>query len=293
MDAFDNDMIIPFGKYKGESIMKLYEDTKYLKWCQDQPWFKEKYANIYNVVVNQTIIKSNLGDKTPEHNKIQNLFLDKDQCIKLISKFTDVNKFIKHNNGEYKYQSNTYTICTDCRPCSIHRKPDYYKYHKYQNIPSKEHAEISSCVDCTQCEDCVDTKFTHNLDLEIEFEGDYNWDIIIKYLQDRQLLIELKPSLGDDYPNVLRKMKLQYKLSKKPHGYHSDRLKCILLLNTFDSVNTTKDNLKEIFAQSNISVIFLDELNINLSNFLSLEEENKILKNYLSSINIDYKNLLK
>lgn len=43
-------MIVPFGKYKGETISSLLTDSQYLDWCKNQPWFKTKYEEIYNVV---------------------------------------------------------------------------------------------------------------------------------------------------------------------------------------------------------------------------------------------------
>ena len=34
-----NDEIVPFGKYKGQSIINLLNDKKYLEWCKNQEWF--------------------------------------------------------------------------------------------------------------------------------------------------------------------------------------------------------------------------------------------------------------
>jgi hypothetical protein len=67
--------IIPFGKYKGQSVTSLLNDVKYLEWCKQQEWF-QKYPVIYNICVNQTITNVNQSSKTPEHNKLQNKFMD-------------------------------------------------------------------------------------------------------------------------------------------------------------------------------------------------------------------------
>ena len=75
--------IVPFGKYKGQPITSLINDTKYLEWCKLQDWF-QKFPVVYNICVNQTITSNNLNSKTPEHNKLQNLFLEDKFCIKLI-----------------------------------------------------------------------------------------------------------------------------------------------------------------------------------------------------------------
>ena len=245
-------LIIPFGKYKGNHLAQVYaEDEDYLIWCQSQPWFKEKYSNIYNIVINQNN-KSNNTSKTPEHNKIQNLFLDKQLCKKLIE---------KNQKIEEKYMIKT------------------------------------------------------------EFESKFNWDVLIKYYtynklyygdknsidesSETKIFIEIKPTLGDDYPNVLRKMKMQrektvkednlyqsYEYYKKYSDIFDNKYLFILIINNYDSVNTSKEILKEIFYQSDILVIFLSELGIQLKDYLSIEDENNILKKYLSSMNIDYNLIL-
>ena len=67
--------LVPFGKYKGQPITTLMNDTKYLEWCKQQEWF-QKFPIVYNICVNQTITTNNSSSKTPEHNKLQNLFLE-------------------------------------------------------------------------------------------------------------------------------------------------------------------------------------------------------------------------
>ncbi len=68
---------------------------------------------------------------------------------------------------------------------------------------------------------------------------------------------EIKPLLGDDYPCVLRKMKNQILLTKKSHYDWSDRV--VLLIGTFTSSNTTLTELREIFEQSDIRIMFFNE----------------------------------
>lgn len=289
MSTNATEMIIPFGKYKGEDITKLFADQQYLKWCQDQPWFKEKYSNIYNIVVNQTIVKGGVGDKTPEHNRIQNLFLDTEVCVKLLQSGST---YTRTDCGKYYSTSVEYEICEQCTLCDIHRKLLKYQYSN-DYISETEYNQISECVKCTQCVKCIHTERKYWIKPKVEFEGIYNWDIIIKCDRHYTKLIEVKPLLGDDYPNVLRKMKNQIKLTE--HNKHSSRIydiSPILLINNFNSVNTSKADLIKIFAQSDISIIFLSDLDINLNQQRSIEDENKLLKQYLSSQNIDYQQIL-
>lgn len=76
--------IVPFGKYKDKSVLELLADVKYVEWLKQQSWFSNQ-KQIYNIVVHQTISTTN-NSKTPQHNKLQNLFLDKSNQHKLLSK---------------------------------------------------------------------------------------------------------------------------------------------------------------------------------------------------------------
>ena len=76
--------IVPFGKYKDKSVLDLLADEKYVEWLKQQSWFSNQ-KQIYNIVVHQTIPTTN-NSKTPQHNKLQNLFLDKSNQQKLLSK---------------------------------------------------------------------------------------------------------------------------------------------------------------------------------------------------------------
>ena len=85
---------VPFGKYKGQPVTKLLEDKGYADWLKKQDWFlKNNTSPIYNIVINQTITTNN--SKTPEHNRLQNLFLDKNNQQKLL--YYLFNKYAQSN----------------------------------------------------------------------------------------------------------------------------------------------------------------------------------------------------
>jgi hypothetical protein len=64
--------IIPFGKYKGQPVEALMNDRPYLEWLQGQDWFRARYQNINTLIINNFKEPA----ETPEHNKLQALFLD-------------------------------------------------------------------------------------------------------------------------------------------------------------------------------------------------------------------------
>jgi hypothetical protein len=102
------------------------------------------------------------------------------------------------------------------------------------------------------------------------------------------LYIEIKPLLGDDYPNVLRKMTTQKKLTNDKDGIY------ILLIDEYSSSTTTKEELVMIFKQSNIRVVFVGDIsNGVLCKPLekNLLEENKLLKEKIEQLEEKIKQL--
>lgn len=64
--------IVPFGKYKDQPVEVLAQDREYTDWLMGQSWFKDRYQNIYTLIINNFTEPS----ETPEHNALQALFLD-------------------------------------------------------------------------------------------------------------------------------------------------------------------------------------------------------------------------
>lgn len=206
--------MVTFGKYKDKSMLDLLADKGYVEWLKKQSWFQKK-TQLYNIVVHQNISK-NQNEKSPEHNKLQNLFLDHNNVEKL-------GNFII---ARYKYK---------CHPI---QKLNSYK---------------------------------------IEFEGKYNWDCIFNFdcagqcLNGRNccsseesvycidVFSEIKPIMGDDYPCVLRKMKNQIELTKSNNNLALFK-HFLLIIKEYNSNTTTKEQLVKIFKQTNIKILFIDEL---------------------------------
>lgn len=255
--------IVPFGKYKGQSITNLLNDTKYLEWCKQQEWF-QKFPIVYNICVNQTMITNNQNSKTPEHNKLQNLFLDNLNVEKILRKV--------YNNFKYKKNVNY----GDAR-CEFEGMFNWdiiiegLYYNKSLCICNWAEKDEGSSCDC-------DKGYENNDDSEYELSNVY---------------IEVKPLLGDDYPCVLRKMKTQIELTRldlrkttqdvlKKLGYEegcmvfgknrleirdiiknkeqTDNGNYILLIGEFNSGTTSKEMLIKIFNQSFIKVLFINKL---------------------------------
>lgn len=77
--------IIPFGKYKGQPVDVLMNDRPYLEWLQGQEWFTSRYQSINTLIINNFREPT----ETPEHNKLQALFLDDNFLHQFIAHLKD------------------------------------------------------------------------------------------------------------------------------------------------------------------------------------------------------------
>jgi predicted SAM-dependent methyltransferase len=169
--------IVPTGKYKDKSVLELLADKNYVEWFKQQSGFStsEKWKPIYNIVVNQTITTNNQSSKTPEHNRLQNLFLDKNNQFNLVKQ-------------TYK---NKYNICIN----------------KLQSL--FEDASIIKCFGINTI-----PELTNNLDKSsIKFEDKFNWDCILYYrdmLQQITIISNLENEITDK-----AKYRKQYDIEQK------------------------------------------------------------------------------
>ena len=84
MKEFDfNTQLVPFGKYKGQPVSVMQNDTQYCEWLSTQDWFRDRYANVYNQVIVNNFTEPT---ETPEHNRLQMLFLD-NEFVKRLERF--------------------------------------------------------------------------------------------------------------------------------------------------------------------------------------------------------------
>ena len=272
--------LVPFGKYKGQPITTLLNDTKYLEWCKQQEWF-QKFPIVYNICVNQTITTNNQNSKTPEHNKLQNLFLQNENVEKLLKNiFKKTSKNVEISEGKITFEG----------------------MFNWDLIVENYEWWLCDCDWTDETKDCCDCELFKNY---IErYKIPKNEDC----LKFNEVYCEIKPCLGDDYPCVLRKMKTQIELTnnyakkynedrkefyKKTYkedwnmrkywnehkGLYEFRLtqeyinpKYVLLIKDFNSSTTTKEQLITIFNQSYIKVVFIHELLCDLQTKTTIEQ---------------------
>ncbi len=75
--------LVPFGRYKGQPVEVMAADTDYLDWCKAQPGLMEKYGGLWQKIV---VVQygAQESQETPDHNRLQALFLEDDFCTAMI-----------------------------------------------------------------------------------------------------------------------------------------------------------------------------------------------------------------
>ncbi len=285
--------IVPFGKYKDKCVLELLADKNYVEWLKQQTWFSNQ-KQIYNIVVHQTIPIIN-NSKTPEHNKLQNLFLEKNNQEKLLSTIFKVkinklkNLFLDENivrcfgenimpkfinnldkttiNFEEKFNWDFVLYYTDNLTITSKIETeisDKIEYKKKYDIQKKEEDNFNKQYEEYRLQYYTDiiNKYCNKL-FWVEKIHENQYEITIDVFDDKYgVFCELKPLLSDDYPVVLRKLKTQIELTKNDNTkFHRCCGKIfILIIGTFTSSSCSKEQLITIFKQSNIKIIFTNEI---------------------------------
>lgn len=214
--------IIPFGKYKNQSIDAMAQDKEYMDWLVKQGWLAEKYPQINTLIINNFAEPS----ETPAHNKIQGLFLNDEFRVKLI----------KHFLLSLSEKSNT--------------PFEEFKAYKSSLLAFEVNAvDVQFHVECFNDKPLKSSMFQS--DLEIKENGFY-------YAKHFSLRIEIKTSVGDDYPAILRQIRSL--IGFKGGGQFNAKDYSILLTKEYTGVGISESDFVKLFASQNIFVLFLNDI---------------------------------
>jgi uncharacterized protein (DUF3820 family) len=200
-DNVDGSALMPIGKYKGKSLEVVAADSKYCEWLVQQDWANERYGHIIQFISNG----AQENQETPEHNRIQALFLDRDFRLKV---------------ARLAF-------------------PDYAV------------SEVGEDVEFEHCGmDCAFSARIGKTSLGKDAEGEDWWSYIV-----RTLFIEIKPSVSDDYPVVMRQMKTARSIiASQGIGQSGARLQ-VLYTEKITSKHLTEAQIIAMFAAGKIVVV--------------------------------------
>ena len=262
--------IIPFGKYKGQNVLSLANDKSYTDWLVSQPWFRSDHTNIYNIIVNNF----REVDNTPEHNKIQIKFLDSTFSLKLA--------FLLYP-GLFHWNPKTTT-----EELKKYISKNTFTTADLEKIIATANQENLLAAPDPSFENGHDVSYyvAYGLDLELELKSKpyFAPDFIFNHKRYINILIEIKPTIGDDFPAVLRQMKASMPKTMFDNNDHSPykKYRC-LLLREYTGESASREQFIKYFNSQGYKVIFLSDINsIELpiiENRLSLTKENLINTN--------------
>lgn len=189
--------IVPFGKHKGKPVEALLDDRPYLDWLLSQPWFKEKFGNVYNIVINA----GQEPVETPEHNAMQIRFLKLDFRLKLAQALKPVQALIP--------------------PEKLPTNPVFEK-------------------------DGIDVQF---------------WTRGRYYSDSDLCCVEIKPTVGDDYPSVFRQIQRYKEIPEWPNDRSSSTKRYanalfVLLIRSYTGIGATKEQFIQFFQSQGVRVVF-------------------------------------
>jgi len=190
-------VIVPFGKYKGKPVEAMAQDRDYCEWLQAQDWFRTKYANFNTLIIN------NFGEptETPEHNALQAMFTDEAFCERFAALFVKPEETpgkiaaeLAEAEEKYPLELKRLNALNDdyIARCGGTGATRYIQEIKEAtaNIEFLRHRQPIFVVELVGFE-------INGADLDLIARTNFAYC---------RLRIECKPSVGDDYPAILREM---------------------------------------------------------------------------------------
>lgn len=237
--------LVPFGKYANQPIEVLATDPRYVNWLVNQPGIRERYSWFYNILINNFCVPAD----TPAHNVLQAQFLQPDWRLKTalctvgVRDPTDAavdyaHALFKRENswdgdGGSRSAWDIEIVSADC--CNFFTRGGRSPYgwstgQHWACHPIAAHNMLAVPA-------AVDFETASGIDVQFVVRG---------WLAEGELLIEIKPSLGDDYPTVLRQVR-------------RSGANC-LYVGSFRSDAIDVASLRAIFATAGVVVVFAAEV---------------------------------
>jgi len=227
--------IIPFGKHKGMPVEVIQEiDPKYLEWLKGQSFVRENFNNLYQIIINN----SQSSDDTPEHNAMQIKFLEDEICLGAV--------FCKYQN-KYLPERFIKNYVKEMQEEMVTGQLDVFDEYKTP-IPysAEELIKMQLQIDYLQALTMPIRYSTYKIHREMEpkrgtdvcicFDLYYNLGNNLDKRYSDSFFIELKPTLSDDYPVVIRALK------RLPISIHD----ILLVIGSFTARGCTLEQFKQI-----------------------------------------------
>jgi hypothetical protein len=243
--------IVPFGKYKGQPIEVLANDRQYCEWLMGQGDFLNRYSGIKTLIINN--FKE--PEDTPEHNKLQALFLDNSFCLAVFKSIgfsiekisSSVHErdmhhqkiFKKYNDVIQKDLRKALMLCDELKAFNFNITQVKFEV---DGADVFVRGSISNTKDYQEIYEKLDKESYSFGDDCISSIG----NLIRYHFHVPELKIEIKPTIGDDYPSVMRQIKAN---------------KCnVLFYQSYSGAGISEQDMIKMFNMSKIYTSKLSEV---------------------------------
>ena len=273
--------VLTFGKHRGQPYEVLLRESAYALWLMSS--MPDKLANEHPELWAFLVRRYGMPDRTPEHNKIQNLFLKEDFCLRfahIVSKA--VQRWARSSDGlVIDVPALWEGYCRKTAESSVPllgQSPSEAKLKARDTAIAKvaqslEHQAqhlklLDACGQEADGEDCaiagvkalefeargadVSFRVLHGYELEtdehpklVQF-GHMGYVRLAGQRENDEFRVEVKPVVGDDYPAVLRAMKA---VGSKQ-----------LLVGEYSGAGATWEEVVKVFSLSKITAVLLSEV---------------------------------
>lgn len=273
--------VLTFGKHRGQPYEVLLRESAYALWLMSS--MPDKLANEHPELWAFLVRRYGIPDRTPAHNKLQNLFLREEFCLRfahLVSK--TVQRWARASDGlvidvPALWEGHCRKTAESGVPLLWQSPSEDKRKARETGIAkvaqSLEHQArhlklLDACVREVEGEDCaiagvtalefeaqgadVSFRVLHGYELEtdehpklVQF-GHVGYVRLAGQRENDEFRVEVKPVVGDDYPAVLRAMKA---VGSKQ-----------LLVGEYSGAGATWEEVVKVFSLSKITAVLLSEV---------------------------------
>jgi hypothetical protein len=270
--------VVSFGKYRDKPLSDLLADCAYVEHLRSQRWVSDNYR-VYSSIMGVSGDPTS-KDKTPRHNAVQARFLDDGFVFENVLKldfpappprtvFEDVVRFANEQSGLHvtTSQGEGWELA-DSHIFHIYYvlKPEYRVVQREFEAPNG--ADVFLEIEVTPPGLYVwfdhkrmvpRTRDSHEVEALLRAEFADRHVLVLAGESGtrvrRWMFIEIKPSLGDDYPSVLRQMKRQQETTNRMVTNETPGVVYVLYTESFASDGVTLSQVRKIFSLDNIMVV--------------------------------------
>lgn len=272
-------LIIPFGKHKGATVAELLvKDPAYMDWLVAQGDFGERRPDLHAAMV----ARGAGHDDSPAHNAMQVRFLDRDfrfACLmcshedlveetgkvieKKLSRRREQKRDVARRNAEaaQRILARTEQWRDRYDPQDAKEIANRAQMHPSMWVPpneavAKAQSSVTKCLATFAACEADAAKNPHVACLTRPRFEQYGVDVVIQWIvmpdddecddEVKDVRIELKPTMGDDYPSVLRQMLRE----------RADTL----VLGSYHGTAVTEEQMLRMFEANDHKVIFVREI---------------------------------